>query len=74
MQPIINLRLRYEQVDQDGIAEQADAITLRGRLGFETGKLWDTTLLAEGEGVWPLQSDYNSTTNGKTQFPRGRGS
>ena len=69
VQPIVNLRLRFEQVDQDGIPEQANAITLRGRLGFETGKFWDTTLLAEGEGTWPLQSDYNSTTNGKTQFP-----
>jgi hypothetical protein len=69
VQPIVNLRLRFEQVDQDGIAEQANAITLRGRLGFETGKFWGTTLLAEGEGTWPLQSDYNSTVNGKTQFP-----
>lgn len=69
VQPIVNLRLRFEQVDQDGIAEQANAITLRGRLGFETGKFWDTSLLAEGEGIWPLQSDYNSTTNGNTQFP-----
>lgn len=67
--PIIDARLRYEAVDQDPIAEDAEAITLRGRLGFQTGKVWGTTLLAEGEFVWPLIDDYNSTTNGNTQFP-----
>ena len=67
--PIVDLRLRSEDVDQDGMAENATAVTLRGRLGFETGKAWNTSLLAEGEGVWPLVSDYNSTTNGKTTFP-----
>jgi hypothetical protein len=67
--PIIDLRLRSETVRQTGIAQDARAVTLRGRLGFETGKLWDTQLLAEAELVWPLSADYNSTINGKTQYP-----
>jgi hypothetical protein len=68
-QPIIDLRLRTESVSQSGIARDASAFTLRGRLGFETGKIWSTQLLAEAELVWPLGENYNSTVNGKTQFP-----
>jgi Alginate export len=67
--PIIDLRLRSENVQQTGIAEDAHALTLRGRLGFETGKAWNTALVAEAELVWPLDDNYNSTVNGKTQFP-----
>jgi hypothetical protein len=47
----------------------AHAMTLRARLGFETGKAWSTTLLAEGDLLWPLDSGYNSTVNGKTAYP-----
>jgi hypothetical protein len=67
--PIVDLRLRYETVHQAGIARDADAFTLRGRLGFQTGKAWDTQLLAEADLLWPLRTDYNSTVNRKTQFP-----
>ncbi len=67
--PIIDTRLRFEDVDQEPMAEQAEALTLRARLGFETGKAWETALLVEGEFVWPWISDYNSTINGKTQYP-----
>jgi len=67
--PIADLRLRMENVDQTGIAENAEAVTLRARLGFETGKAWNTALLAESDLVWPLAGDYNSTVNGKSAFP-----
>jgi hypothetical protein len=66
---IIDARLRLEDVDQEPFADQADALTLRSRLGFETGKAWQTALLVEGEFVWPLVTDYNSTINGKTAYP-----
>jgi hypothetical protein len=56
--PIFDLRLRAENVDQDGIANDAHATTLRARLGFETGKAWNTALLIEGEGVLPIQDEY----------------
>ncbi|HKE96443.1 MAG TPA: hypothetical protein VKB34_19195, partial [Povalibacter sp.] len=62
-------RLRFEDVDQDPMTNQAEALTLRARLGFETGKAWETSLLAEGEFVWPLDDSYNSTTNGNTTYP-----
>ena len=67
--PLIDLRLRSESVDQDGMAKDAEALTLRARLGLETGKAWNTSLLAEGDFIWPLESRYNSTVNGKTAYP-----
>ncbi|MET0660138.1 MAG: alginate export family protein, partial [Steroidobacteraceae bacterium] len=67
--PIVDVRMRYENVDQDPLAKDAEASTLRIRAGFETGKWLQTSLLAEGESVIPLQDDFNSTTNGKTQYP-----
>ena len=36
IKPIIDTRLRMEEVDQDPLAEDASALTLRARLGFET--------------------------------------
>lgn len=71
--PILDTRLRYESVEQPTTAsrphESADAITIQMRLGFETAKAWNTTLLAEGEFVSSLVDRYNSTANGKTQYP-----
>src|SRR5882672_1721265 len=56
--PIIDTRLRMESVDQDPLAQDANALTLRARLGFETGKAWNTSLLVEADAVIPLQDDY----------------
>jgi hypothetical protein len=52
------MRLRAENVDQDGIANDAHATTLRLRAGFETGKAWNTALLVEGEGILPIGKSY----------------
>jgi hypothetical protein len=67
--PIVDLRWRVEDVEQDGLAQSATAVTLRSRLGFETGKALNTSLLAEAELIWPLDAHYNSTTDGKTNLP-----
>jgi hypothetical protein len=56
--PIFDARLRYEGVEQTPLAEEADAETLRVRLGFETGKAWGTSLLAEGEVITDLAGHY----------------
>src|SRR5688500_20278277 len=61
--PLVDLRLRLENVEQDGIPEEADALTLRARLGFETGKVWNTSFLAETELLAPLQ-DRKSAVDG----------
>ena len=58
--PIFDSRMRYENVDQDPLAQDADAETIRVRAGFETPKAWETSLLAEGEFVWDLGGDYRS--------------
>src|SRR5262245_10226475 len=67
--PLADVRLRSETVDQDGMSEDAHAVTLRARLGFETGKAWSTALLVEGDLLWPLDAHYNDTVNGKTAYP-----
>jgi hypothetical protein len=66
---IVDWRARYESVDQTGIAETADALTNRLRFGFQTAPLAKTRLLVEGVWIGAGVDDYNSTTNGKTQFP-----
>ena len=69
VKPILDTRLRYESVEQDGVTQNAEALTLRARLGFESGKVAGTALLAEGEFVRPIVEDYNSTTNSNGAYP-----
>jgi hypothetical protein len=66
---LFDLRARYESVEQGGFAEEAGALTSRLRLGFQTAPLKATAILAEGVLVEDLVEDYNSTTNGQTQYP-----
>ncbi len=56
--PLVDIRLRYEEVEQTGIIENAHAETLRARLGAQTGKFLDTQLLAEGEAMLRFNRDY----------------
>lgn len=66
--PLLDTRLRYEAVDQDGIAKSADALTLRVRPGLQASSgAW--SVLVEGEGTLAIVDDYNDGTNGKTQYP-----
>jgi hypothetical protein len=66
---IVDLRARYETVEQVGFDSDAVAFTNRVRTGFETAPLKATTFLAEAVVIDDLVSDYNSTTNGQTQYP-----
>ena len=68
--PWVDVRYRYENVDQDGIAEEAFASVLRTKIGYKTGVWNGFQVAAEAENIKALGADhYNSTTNGKTQFP-----
>ena len=69
--PLIDVRLRYEEVDQTGIVEKANAGTLRARLGAETGTFLDTSLLLEGEAMVRLNSSYrpDNAVSRETQYP-----
>lgn len=68
--PIIDVRYRFEWKDQAGFAENAYANTIRTRLGYETGEFYKFKILVEFENVASIGDDhFNSTTNGKAQFP-----
>jgi hypothetical protein len=66
---LIDLRLRFENVDDAAFARDADALTLRSRLGWRSGNVQGFYLLAEVEDVQALDDSYNSTANGRSQYP-----
>ena len=67
---ILDARLRYETVSHSAFAENANAGTLRARVGYETGSYKGLKFLIEGDFTTDLLADdFNSTVNGKTQFP-----
>ncbi len=68
VKPLLDTRLRYENVDQDGIARDADALTLRLRPGVQVSD-GGWSALIEGEATLAIDRDYNDGTNGRTQFP-----
>jgi len=71
LDPIVDMRLRYETADQDTVfAEQAESITLRTRAGVEL-KSDGFSLLGELEGTVALVDDFNDTIpqNGIEPFP-----
>jgi len=57
--PTLDLRLRYEGVDQNNALKDANAVTLRTRLGYETGKFNGFSLFAEFEDVTAIEDDYS---------------
>lgn len=64
---IVDTRLRYETVSQDGSSD-ADALMVRARAGYETRVLHGFRGLVEVEGVGHLNEDFNDTVNGRTAF------
>ncbi len=67
---ILEVRPRYEFVDQAGIAKNANAYTVRTRLGWETGDFRGFKALIEMEDVRAVGGQkYNSTVNGRTTYP-----
>jgi hypothetical protein len=68
LKPVGEARLRYEGVSQDGIAEDADALTFRVRAGVE-GKSGPFAVLVEGEATLAGIEHYNSGVNGLTAYP-----
>lgn len=67
--PILDLRYRYEHVDQQGMARDAHAHTLRARVGYRTGTRDGWSALAEVDGVGRLGGEHNDTRNGLRQYP-----
>src|SRR4051812_40793252 len=52
--PLIDLRLRYENVDQENKPRNASALTFRARLGYQTGQYHGFAALAEFDAVQHL--------------------
>lgn len=68
--PIFELRYRYESVDDDAFARNAEANTVRLRLGYHRLFANGWQLHVDGEHVAALFGEhYNSTANGKVEYP-----
>ena len=65
----LSFRARYEGVDQDGVEENASALTVKSRFTITTGNYNNFSLGLEVDNVSALVDDYNSTTNGNTDYP-----
>ena len=66
----LDLRYRYEYVDQDGIADEAGASTLLTRLNVKTGMVGGFHGLVEVDNVSYLGGDtFNNTENGVITRP-----
>ncbi|MBO9695375.1 MAG: alginate export family protein [Sphingopyxis sp.] len=68
LKPLGEVRLRYEQVDQDGLAADADALTLRLRAGVEA-KAGRWSALVEGQGNLAIVDDYFDGLHGSATRP-----
>lgn len=69
-EPWLQARYRFEHVEQDGLPRDANANTIRLRLGYRTGEFHGFSVLAEGEFLRHLGNDgFNDTLNGKTSYP-----
>ena len=68
LKPVAEARLRYEQVDQDGLAKQADALTIRARAGLvaTSGALSASVV---GQGTLALIDRYYDGVNGAATRP-----
>ncbi|NQZ27680.1 MAG: alginate export family protein [Colwellia sp.] len=65
----VELRARYEGVDQDGKDKDASAATLKSRITVKTGSYSNFSMAIEVDKVDALVDDYNNTQNGQTQYP-----
>ena len=65
----VELRARYEGVDQDGKDKDASAATLKSRITIKTGSYSNFSMAIEVDKVDALVDDYNNTQNGQTQYP-----
>src|SRR4051812_29933398 len=66
--PLVDARLRYELVDQNGFARDANALPLRVRPGIQLSSgHWSA--LVEGEGLVAIVDHYNDGTDGHTSLP-----
>jgi hypothetical protein len=63
------VRYRFENVEQAGFSNKAEAHTVRTNFGFKTGVYNDFQALVEAQIVHHLSDGFNSTTNGNSTHP-----
>jgi hypothetical protein len=68
--PLVNLRLRFEDLDQANKPKVARATTLRARFGYQTATLFGFSLLGEADLVQHLgDKRFNDSINGLAAYP-----
>jgi hypothetical protein len=67
--PTLAFRLRYEGVSDDALPRDADALTLRTRLGWQSGALAGVKATIEVDDVRALVDDYNAVAYGDATRP-----
>ena len=73
--PLTNFRLRYEQVDQDGKTENANAWTLRSLVGWQTAPFNNFSITAQLINVTQFNDDFYDGTDaifGSTAVPANK--
>lgn len=66
----VSFRYRVENVDQDGVADDALASTLRSRVGVQTGSAFGFSGVLEVDNVAVIGGElYNNSLNGKINYP-----
>jgi hypothetical protein len=68
LRPIVDVRLRHEHVEEEGVAQHADAVTVRVRSGVEA-KLRSFSALVEAEATLAPVARYFDGVRGRAGFP-----
>ena len=63
----LNVRMRYEYVDQSTFSEQANAPTVRTRFGYTTAPLYGFQGMIEGENITVIGSEKNYNAAGSNR-------
>lgn len=67
---LLDARLRYENVGQAGFSHDAEAMTARERLGYETAEFDSFKALFEVQATQHLSGAFNDTINGHIAYPQ----
>jgi hypothetical protein len=66
----LSFRARYEGVDEDRDIDNASALTLKSRITVNTGSFEGFSAGVEVDNVTDIIDNYNSTTNGETEYSK----
>ena len=68
--PVLDVRYRFEHIDQAGRSKDAEAHTLRVRAGYQTGRVNGIGAAFDFEWIESLgDTSFNDTINGDTRYP-----